>query len=209
MRDFKLYFVADIKPSLVHSPTYLITQAVAGGVDIVQLRYKNASTRQLLDLGQQIKPILQAHNVPFIINDRVDVALALGADGVHLGQEDDMPLGIARCILGPDKIIGLSTHNLEQALSAQDAGADYLAIGAIFITNTKKMPALPLGTEILKKFAQCIHIPWLTIGGINLSNLQEVLQAGAKRVAVVSAIADAGDITKASQTLKTCLINNT
>ncbi len=205
MRDFKLYFIADIKPGLAHSPTDLITQAAAGGVDIVQLRYKGGSTRQLVELGQEIKPLLQAKNIPLIINDRVDVALALDAEGVHLGQ-DDMPVKIARRILGPDKIIGLSTHSLEQALAAQADGADYLAIGAIFSTDTKQMPTPPLGTEILQKLAQQIHIPWLAIGGINQSNLSEVLQAGVRRIAVASAIAEAADITEASRELKTRLM---
>jgi len=219
MRDFKLYFIADIKPGMAHSPTDLITQAAAGWVDIVQLRYKpvpgspcesreqgGASTRELLELGQEIKPLLQAKSVPLIINDRVDVALALDAAGVHLGQ-GDMPVKIARRILGQDKIIGLSTHSLEQALAAQASGADYLAIGAIFSTNTKQMPTPPLGTEILQELAQQIHIPWLAIGGINQSNLSGVIQAGARRIAVASAIADAVNITEASQELKTCLIH--
>ncbi len=215
MQDFKLYFIADIKPGLAHSPVDLITQAAAGGVDIVQLRYKpvpgseqgGANTRQLLELGQKIKPLLQAKNIPLIINDRVDVALALDAEGVHLGQ-GDTPIEIARRILGPDKIIGLSTHSLEQALAAQASGADYLAIGAIFSTNTKQMRTPPLGTEILQELAQRIHIPWLAIGGINQSNLGEVLRAGAGRIAVASAIAEAANVTEACRELKIRLMKD-
>lgn len=175
-------------------------------MDIVQLRYKGASTRDLLDLGQEIKPILRAKKVPFIINDRVDVALALDADGVHLGQED-MPINLARRILGPDKIIGLSTHSLEQARAALSEELDYFAVGPIFPTTTKQVSAIGIKVleELSAELAQENCIPWLAIGGINQGNLAEVIKAGAKRIAVVSAIADAADVVEASRLLKSKL----
>lgn len=204
MLDFKLYFIANIKEDMPCSPVDMVSQAVAGGVDIIQLRYKGATTRQLLEVGEKIKPVLTSGNIPFIINDRIDVAQVLDADGVHLGQ-DDMPIKIARKILGPDKIIGKSTHSLEQALEAHKEDLDYFALGPVFPTETKLRPSV--GLKIIRKVSDELAgsscpLPWLVIGGINKSNLEDVLKAGAQRIAVVSAIADADNITKASWELK-------
>ncbi|MBI5789817.1 MAG: thiamine phosphate synthase [Candidatus Schekmanbacteria bacterium] len=206
MQEFKLYFVADIKSNMKYPPLQLIEMAVAGGVDIVQLRYKEENIRFLLDLGQKIQPILKAKNIPLIINDRLDVAQILDADGVHLGQEDIPPIK-ARQILGANKIIGLSTHSLEQAKAAQNEPIDYLAVGPVFSTNTKKMASPPLGTAFLTQIAGITALPWLIIGGINSSNLADVIAAGAKRIAVVSAISEAEDVTLAARTLKKMLEN--
>ncbi len=204
MKDFRLYFIADIKPDMTHPPVSLVAQAVAGGVDIVQLRYKGATKEELLALGRELKPLVHFQNIPFIINDNVEAALELGADGVHLGQ-DDMPVKEARGLLGPNKIIGKSTHSLAQALAAQEEGVDYLAIGPVFPTTTKEMSIAWLGTDVLKKLARVIHIPWLAIGGINKDNLLEVVFSGTERVAVVSAIAGADDVSDTARELKSFL----
>ena len=205
MRDFKLYFILDVRERMRHAPLDLARRVVAGGADIVQLRYKSATTRQFLELGERLKRVLQPCGVPLIVNDRVDVALALDAAGVHLGQEDDMPPELARRILGPGKIIGLSCHSLSQALEAQAAGADYLAVGPIFATTTKRTVVGPLGTSVLAGLARRIRIPWLAIGGIDRERLGRVLAAGARRVAVVSALGAAPDPLRAARGLKEML----
>ncbi|MBN2097503.1 MAG: thiamine phosphate synthase [Candidatus Omnitrophica bacterium] len=164
----------------------LAQEAIAGGCDIIQLRAKNWSARKILEIGQKIKKLVAGKKTLFIINDRADLACALAADGVHLGQ-DDLPVKAARRMLGQGKIIGLSTHSLEQAQKAEQQGADYLAIGPIFATSTK--PKLkPLGLEIISKIKARVKIPFVVIGGINLNNLDKILVQGAERIAICQAI---------------------
>jgi thiamine-phosphate diphosphorylase/hydroxyethylthiazole kinase len=159
--DYSLYLVTD--SSLVPSHTTLlgqIEQALEGGVTIVQLREKDMDTGPFIDLARQVKALTQKYNVPFIINDRLDVALAVDADGVHIGQ-DDMPLVEARRILGHGKIIGVSCNNEDEARQATTDGADYLGIGAVWFTSTKELKKEPLGVAgVRRKWSLTAHPPF-------------------------------------------------
>ena len=196
-------------------------KVILGGADILQLRAKAASDEQILKIGQAIKDVARKNKVPFVLNDRADLAQDIDADGVHLGQEDlstgiDPPNSFkggvlsvkeARRILGNNKIIGLSTHNLEQAVEAEGQGADYIGLGPIFATATKPNAA-PLSPEIIAKVKDKIKIPFVAIGGINLDNLEQVLAQGAQRVAVCSAIITAKGILSTTKEFKLRLTKN-
>ncbi|MFA6054258.1 MAG: thiamine phosphate synthase [Thermodesulfovibrionales bacterium] len=169
-----------------------MTQAVLrAGVGWVQYRDKNASRRKVYEEAIKLKDLAGKHNAVFIVNDYSDIALAVDADGVHLGQ-DDLPVKEARKILGKGKIIGVSTHCIEQALEAEQAGADYLGFGPVFHTSTKDVGS-PRGTVLLGEIKNKVSIPVVAIGGINLENIHSVLETGVDAVAVVSAILK-GDI---------------
>jgi len=172
-------------------------KTILGGADILQLRAKKSSDREILKIGQAIKNLLHKSKALFVLNDRADLAQALDADGMHLGQQD-LPVKDARRILGKDKIIGVSTHSVSQAQEAEKLGADYIAIGPIFATATKPDLA-PLGTQSISQVKDKIKIPFVAIGGIDLNNLDEVSSAGAKGVAVCRAIITAGDVFKAAR----------
>ena len=163
-----------------------VASALEGGVDIVQLREKNMSANKIIEIGKKIKLLCAEYNAIFIVNDRVDIAYVLGADGVHLGQ-DDMDIFSARKILGNNKIIGISTHAPEQALKAVNEGADYIGMGPVFSTPTK-LGRDAVGLDYVKWVSENITIPAFAIGGINLENVKEVVACGAKRIAVVRAI---------------------
>ena len=173
-----------------------------GGATLVQLREKLMSPREFYEQAKAAVTVAEQCGVRLIINDRVDVALAVGASGVHLGQ-DDMPPEAARKLLGPEAIIGYSTHNVEQAIEASKLPIDYLAIGPIFTTATKSDTAPVLGFEGLRAVRQTIgDFPLVAIGGITSTNAPEVIEAGADSVAVISALLDHPDgITEATQTL--------
>jgi thiamine-phosphate pyrophosphorylase len=165
----------------------VIRQAVKGGVSCVQLREKEVSTRFFVEEAIQIKNILQPYNVPLIINDRVDVALACAADGVHIGQED-MPYEIARKLMGPKAIIGLSVETWEDVLASQKLDVNYIGVSPVFATPTKTDTKGAWGLEGLRRIKDFSRHTLVAIGGMNLSNVREVLDAGADGVAVVSAI---------------------
>jgi thiamine-phosphate pyrophosphorylase len=150
-------------------------------------------------MAERIKKITQKKNIPLIINDRVDIAKSIDADGVHLGQ-DDMPLKEAREILGDEKIIGISTHSFEEALQAEKQGADYIGLGSIFQTSSKQIKDA-IGTEIIKEVLYLVKIPVFPIGGINLGNLDQVIKAGSKRIAVISAVIAQKDVKKSADEL--------
>ena len=171
---------------------------------MIQLRDKLAGPRQLLSEARQIRQLCRARGVSFIVNDRLDLALAVDADGVHLGQ-DDLPPMAARAILGRDKFLGVSTHSLEQALEAAEQGADYLGIGPIFATGTKATGYEPRGCDIIRQVRARIDLPLVAIGGITLSNVGEVIATGAAGVAVISAIVRADDITAATAAFVTVI----
>ena len=161
---------------------------VAGGAKIIQLREKTASPAEFYEAAQAVMLFARKRNVKIIINDRVDIALAVGADGVHLGQ-NDLPPDQARKILGEKAIIGFSTHNIEQALEAVKLPINYLAIGPIFATNTKENPDTIVGIEGLSKVREAIgDFPLVAIGGINFENARDILANGADSIAVISAI---------------------
>lgn len=185
--DYSLYLVTDRSLSLGRPNTAIVEQAVAGGVTCVQLREKDCSTREFIKEGRALQQLLRPLGIPLIINDRLDVALAVGAQGVHLGQ-DDMLIADARCILGPDVIIGISVESVTDARDAAVAGADYLGISPVFSTPTKTDTAPPLGLEGVRLIRQEVDLPLVAIGGINKTNCGAVINAGADGLAVVSAL---------------------
>ncbi|MCI0405115.1 MAG: thiamine phosphate synthase [candidate division Zixibacteria bacterium] len=178
----------------------IVAQAIRGGVDMVQLREKNLDARTWLDLAREVAQLCRKSKVFFIVNDRVDIAAASGADGVHLGQED-FPVALARKILGNQKIIGKSTHSLEQAKEAIKEKVDYVAVGPVFWTQTKKIDR-PVGTELVAQVRKLTRKPILAIGGIQPENAAAVIAAGATGVAVVSALMAAPDAAEAASRLK-------
>ena len=200
--DFRLYAVTDIG---TESPDVLkgIEAAYRGGADIVQLRSKVLADAALMRLGLRIKKIAEKNRKLFFVNDRMDLALAIGADGVHLGQED-MPVRVARKLArqaGLKIWVGKSTHSLKQALVAVSEGADYIGVGPVFATSTKPH-VKSVGLLFIKQAAMKIRIPWVAIGGIDLGNIRDVAAAGAVRVAVVRAIFAAQDPESAARKLK-------
>jgi len=198
--DFSLYLVTDRGLSRGRSTFEIVKAGVAGGVTCVQLREKNCSTLEFIHEALSIKQYLEKHNIPLIINDRVDVAQAVEADGVHLGQTD-MSLIMAKDILKGSMIIGISVESLEDAIRAENDGADYIGISPIFATPTKTDTALPLGFEGLKKISRAVSLPKVAIGGLNRQNAGEVILNGADGIAVVSAIVSANDPRKAAEEL--------
>jgi thiamine-phosphate diphosphorylase len=200
--DYSLYGITDSKLSRGRSNQMIVESAIRGGTTIVQYREKSASTRQMIDEALGLRDLCRRHGVPFIVNDRVDVALAVDADGVHVGQ-DDMPVSLARKLIGRDKIVGVSAENVEQARAAIADGADYLGVGAIFATATKSDAGEPIGIAGLLKIARVSAIPIVGIAGINASNAASVIRAGAAGIAVISAIVSADDMERAARELRT------
>lgn len=205
--DYGLYLVTDQALSRGRSLLEVVSEAVYGGVTCVQVRAKNDSTRDFIEQARSIQPFLKENSVPLIINDRLDVAQAVGADGVHLGQSD-MPIEMARAIVGPETLIGISAECLAHAVNAEKAGADYIGAGAIFATPTKTDIASPMGLAGLQQICETVKLPVVAIGGINATNTADVIRAGADGIAVVSAIVSADDCRKAAQTLSAIVRNN-
>lgn len=196
----KLYLVTDRPLSLGRPIEEIVIEAVAGGVTMVQLREKEAPTGEFVALAKSLKALLAPLGVPLIINDRVDVALAADADGVHIGQSD-MSYEDARQLLGEDKIIGLSVENFDDLAVANTLDVDYVGISPVYGTPTKSDTAEPFGLEGLRKaVAMSVH-PTVAIGGMNASTIGEVMTAGSDGVAVVSAICSAPSPRKAAQEL--------
>ena len=189
----ELFEKIDIYP--VFGELEVLAAVIAGGARIVQLRAKKYSDRDFFNQAKKFRKITAEHGVLLIINDRIDVALATEADGVHLGQTD-LPVETARR-LAPELLIGVSTHDLAEALAAEKAGADYINIGPIFSTQTKE--AKPIGVEAIRQIAPKINIPFTVMGGIKLENVDSVLAVGARRVAVVTALTLAKDIAKSTR----------
>jgi thiamine-phosphate pyrophosphorylase len=185
--DWSLYLVTDSRQSRGRSNLEIVQAAVRGGATVVQLREKDMATRLLLEEGRKIKEFLDNHHVLFLINDRVDVALALDADGVHLGK-DDMPVPVARKLLGDDRIIGMSVEHPDEVESAVRSGADYLAASPIYTTATKPELETGLGLTGLAEIRKRTTLPVIAIGGMNWQTAADVIAAGADGVAVVSAI---------------------
>lgn len=183
-----------------------IASALEGGVDILQLREKAMPANKILELGKKIKQLCLQYDATFIINDRIDIAALLEADGVHLGQ-DDLDVQSAREILGPNAIIGISTHEPKQALKAVEDGADYIGVGPVFATPTKQ-GRIPVGLDYVKWVSENIDLPAFAIGGIDAENVNQVLAAGAKRIAAVRAIINAQSPKIAAEKLKKQLHNS-
>ena len=202
MKALKLYLVTDrgLCPegrSLVQT----VKEAVEGGVTMVQLREKDIDTRTFIEEALELKALLGPLGVPLIINDRVDVALASDADGVHIGQSD-MPYAIARRLLGPDRIIGLSVENMDQVAQADALDVDYIGVSPVFATPTKTDTAHPFGLEGLREAVKLSHHPTVAIGGMNALTAADVMAAGTDGIAVVSAIIAAPDPRAAAEELK-------
>lgn len=167
-------------------PLELVAAQISGGADAIQLREKGRSKRERLEFGLEIKRMTEEAGVLFIVNDDVDLALALNADGVHLGQ-DDLPIRFARTLM-KDKIIGVSTHSLEQAKEAVDAGADYIGVGPVFETSTKLDRDPLVGLDLVSRVRDMCSIPYIAIGGIGKQNMASLIDAGCRRAAVISDI---------------------
>jgi thiamine-phosphate pyrophosphorylase len=182
----RLYFVTD-----ADTDEHLLREALAGGVDVLQLREKGATDDEILASAATFHELCMEHGALFVLNDRPDLALQAGADGVHVGQEDE-PVDAVRERVGPDVLIGLSTHSEEQLAAGLETDADYVCVGPVYATPTK--PDYPaVGLDLVRRAAQTVTRPWFAIGGIDGANVKEVATAGARRVAVVRAIRDAPD----------------
>ena len=192
-----LYFVTDSK--LTKQGILKDTkQVIEAGCRLVQYREKDKPSREMLEEAKQLAKLCKSNGALFIVNDRLDIALSVDADGVHLGQSD-LPIDLARKILGKGKIIGTSNHSVEEARQSEKAGADYISVGPVFHTDTKKDAGPPVGLNLLKQIRAITKLPIVGIGGVNEENLKEVLQAGADSVAVISAIVCSNDVEAAAR----------
>nr|HID60070.1 thiamine phosphate synthase [Desulfobacterales bacterium] len=199
--DYSLYLVTDRGLSRGRTTLEIVQRAVRGGVTCVQLREKMCPTREFIEEALAIKGFLKSHNIPLIINDRVDVALAVQADGVHLGQ-NDMPLEMAKAILKDSMIIGISAESVEDAVEAEKGGADYIGVSPVFSTPTKTDTPPPLGLQGVREIRNRVRIPIVGIGGLNRENSGSVIKHGADGIAVVSAIVAADDPEVAARELR-------
>jgi thiamine-phosphate pyrophosphorylase len=187
-----LYLVMSLDPYEGRSALEIAREAIDGGVTVIQLREKDRPLRDVLPEARELRALCQERNVPFIVNDRVDVALLLDADGVHVGQ-DDLPATEVRRLIGPGKIIGVSAGSLEEARWAVEQGAEYLGVGPIYATATKLDAGEAVGTALIEELAKTYGLPMVGIGGIGRGNAGAVIRAGADGIAVVSAITRQAD----------------
>jgi len=201
---YDLYLVTDEKMSLDRDISYVVEQAVEGGVTMVQLREKELNTREFIKRSLNLKKLLSKYDVPLIINDRIDIALAVEADGVHVGQSD-MPYEYVKRLIPEKMMLGLSVETLDQAVEAEKYDLDYLSVSPIFFTPTKTNLYREWGIEGLRKLRSITKHKLIAIGGINSSNVAEVIRAGADGVAVVSAICAAEDPKATSKELKSII----
>ena len=202
-QNCRLYTIVDRSALRNRDPIGVAEVALRGGADVVQWRDKTACDRDFLSVARRLRELTLDFKVPFVVNDRVAVALLAKADALHLGQED-LPLKEVRALVGDSMLIGRSTHSLAQAQAAQASGADYLGVGPIFSTPTK--PTYPaVGVTLIEEVSPRIRIPWFAIGGIDLTNISLVLSAGATRVAVVRAVTGAENVEEAARAFKSLL----
>lgn len=198
--DSSLYFITDSTNYTEEEFLFRVEQALMGGVTLLQLREKEKTTREYIELAQKVHNITRKYNVPLIIDDRVDVALAIDAEGVHVGQSD-MPVDLARKLMGENKIVGATTKTVEQAKEAYEQGADYLGVGAIYPTTTKVKTVLT-STDTLNDICNAVPIPVNAIGGLNKDNIDVLDGIPIAGICVVSAIMKADDPKKATEQLK-------
>lgn len=198
--DYSVYLVTDRRNKADEEFLNIIEEAIKGGTTIVQLREKTASTKEFYELALKVKEITSRYGVPLLINDRIDIALAVDSEGVHIGQ-DDMPAIVARKLIGDDKILGVSASTVEEAKKAEIDDADYIGSGAVFPTSTKD-DADSVSKEELKEIVDSIDIPVVAIGGITLENAGSLKESGISGFSVVSAIMSAEDPKEASLKLK-------
>lgn len=197
--DYTLYLCTDRSIMTTDTIEESVELAIKGGATVVQLREKECTSREFYELAMSVKEVTDAYEVPLIINDRIDIALAVGADGVHLGQKD-IPVQVARNLLGPDKIVGATANTVELARAAWKTGADYLGVGDIFGTTTKS-DTKHITLDDLKEIRQSVQIPVVAIGGINADNIGLLKETGVDGAAVISSVVGKKDITAAAETL--------
>ena len=198
--DSSMYFITDSTNYSEEEFLYRVEQALMGGITLLQLREKDKTTREYMDLAEKVHTLTKKYNVPLIIDDRVDVALAIDAEGVHVGQSD-MPVSTARKLMGDDKIVGATTKTVPQALEAYEQGADYLGVGAIYPTTTKVKTVLT-STETLGNICSAVPIPVNAIGGLNKDNIDVLKGIPIAGICVVSAIMKADDPKQAAVELQ-------
>ncbi len=203
---FELYAITDRKMLGDVSEVEAARLCFEGGADVVQLRMKDTDGGEMLEKAKAIQEIAQQYCKFFIVNDRLDIAVLAGADGVHLGQTD-IPVQEARRLVGDEMIIGVSASTVEEAVKAVDDGADYIGVGSIFNTSTKPDADQGIGLDTLMDICQAVDVPVVAIGGINKGNIRDVIRAGADGAAVVSAIMAKPDIKAAAHELKVMVLN--
>ena len=204
MIHWDVYLVTQASLSAGRTTDEIVADAIDGGVGVVQLREKDRTARERYELGRELRTLTREAGVTFVINDRVDIAQALDADGVHLG-DDDLPVSVARDLLGDDALIGRSVSTVEDAEAAAAAGADYLGVGAVFPTGSKDDiddDEYAVGTDRVAAIAEAVDIPFVGIGGVTAENATEVIEAGADGVAVITAITKADDPAAATEALQ-------
>jgi thiamine-phosphate diphosphorylase len=202
---WRLYVITDERLGRGRSHLQIAEAAIRGGADVVQLRDKTASSRRLYDIALQLRRLTREAKVPFVVNDRLDVALAADADGVHVGRED-LPPAVVRGILGPGRILGISVESVDEAVAAERDGADYLGVGPVFEARGSKADAgEPLGLDLIARIRRASRLPIVAIGGIHAGNARSVRDAGADAAAVISAVASADDVAQAARLLKLAL----
>ncbi|SHM19101.1 thiamine-phosphate diphosphorylase [Caldanaerovirga acetigignens] len=197
--DYSLYAITERSYIGKRNLVDAVEEAIKAGITVLQLREKDITSREFYHLALQLRELTKAYRIPFIINDRVDIALAVDADGVHVGQED-LPADVVRKIIGKEKILGVSAKTIEEAIKAENDGADYLGVGAIFPSPTKPSSEA-IGLEGLKRIKSNVKIPVVAIGGITKDNAGEVIEAGADGISCISSIFS-GDITENVRALK-------
>ncbi len=195
LQKSKVCLIATGKTNIINT----VSSAIRSGITMVQYRSKTGTDARSVREAKELATICKEHKSLFIVNDRIDIALAAGADGVHLGQED-FPFNEARRILGESKLLGVSTHSIKQAKEAENQGWDYIGVGPIFESKSK-LNMQPIGLKALKEISDCTRLPSFAIGGINESNIDEVISNGATRIAVINAIINAKDAASASKSL--------
>lgn len=203
---WRLYVITDEKVSRGRSHLEVAEAAILGGADVLQLRDKEAPGGRLYRVALRLRKLTRDAKVPFIVNDRLDIALAADADGVHVGQAD-LPASVVREIIGPGRILGVSVETVEEAIRAERDGADYLGVGPVFeARGTKPDAGLPLGVDRIARIRRHCRLPIVAIGGIDAGNARQVREAGADAAAVISAIGTADDIAQAARRLK-CILD--
>jgi thiamine-phosphate pyrophosphorylase len=207
IQNWNLYVITDERLGCGRTHLQIAQDAIAGGAEVIQLRDKNASGKKLYETGLELRDLTRERNITFIVNDRIDLAVVLDAEGVHLGQSD-IPADAARRLLGPHKILGVSAASLMEAVRAEANGADYLGVGPIFeARNTKADAGNPRGLDLLRQIREKCHLPLIAIGGIKRQNVARVIQAGADGAAVISAIVSADDISDAANQIKSIILS--
>ena len=195
--DYTLYLVTDRDVLRGRDLIKCIEESSLGGVTLVQLREKNVTSREFYEIAIKVKEVTSRYNIPLIINDRLDIALAIDADGLHIGQKD-LPASVARKILGKDKILGVSAATLQESLKAEKDGADYLGVGAVFSTSTKK-DTRDVSYETLSSITSSVNIPVVAIGGINEKNVTKLKESNIDGIAVISCILGKEDVKGAAE----------